>query len=60
MFIVELQKDCWIAPWDGDPGRTIVRKNAKVFPNRMEADFALVCARQFRPFKKAKIENLLN
>jgi len=55
MYIVELQKDCWIATWDGDPGRTIVKENAKTFPNKMEADYALVCARVYRPFKDAKI-----
>ena len=25
-YIVELQPDCWLAPWRGDPGRTLVRE----------------------------------
>jgi hypothetical protein len=55
MYIVELEKKCWIAPWDGDPGRTIVKENARKFPNKIEADFALVCARTYRPFNDAVI-----
>ena len=55
LFIVELEKGVWIAPWDGDPGRTIVKKNAKIFSNKIEADYALICARVYRPFINARI-----
>ena len=26
---VQANHDCWIADWDGDPGRTLVKENAK-------------------------------
>lgn len=28
---VQAQEPCWIAGWDGDPGRTLVRDNARSF-----------------------------
>lgn len=42
MFILKFShQDCWIAPWDGDPGRTIVRESAKIFDTEQQAhDFA--------------------
>ena len=55
MFIVELQKDCWIAPWDGDPGRTIVKENAKKFKTEIQAKFALEVCRTYRSFKDARV-----
>ncbi len=35
---VKADKNCWIADWDGDPGRTLVRKNAKTFINKSDAE----------------------
>jgi len=60
MYVVELEKGVWVAPWDGDPGRTLVIKNAKTFPNKTEADFAIVCARVYRKFENAKFYILDN
>lgn len=40
-WIVELQPGCWLAPWDGDPGRTLVKASAEVFTTRAEASAAL-------------------
>ena len=38
MFILKFSDhDCWIAPWDGDPGRTLVRESAKDFPTKEKA-----------------------
>lgn len=30
-YVIKIQKGCWIAPLDGDPGRTLVFENAKIF-----------------------------
>lgn len=30
-YVIKIQKGCWIAPWDGDPGRTLVFESAKIF-----------------------------
>lgn len=54
-FIVELEDGCWIAPWAGDPGRTLVRENARGFATHAAAEEALQAARQFRPFRNGRI-----
>lgn len=30
-YVIELQPECWIANWDGDPPRTLKIENAKIF-----------------------------
>jgi len=40
MWIVRLWSGCWIAPWSGDPGRTLVEDSAK----RYKTEFAGHCA----------------
>lgn len=35
---VQANHDCWIADWDGDPGRTLVKKNARVYSSKYLAD----------------------
>lgn len=35
---VQANHDCWIADWDGDPGRTLVRENAKTFKRKSDAE----------------------
>jgi len=45
MFIVELEEKCWIAPWEGDPGRTIVKENAKQFETYNQANSELSICR---------------
>jgi hypothetical protein len=38
MFVLKFSnQDCWIAPWEGDPGRTLVRDNAKEFKTEEQA-----------------------
>jgi len=61
MFIIELENGgnlssgVWIAPWEGDPGRTLKQHNAKQFKDQKNAEKALGQARKYRPFKNAKI-----
>lgn len=32
MFILKfVNQECWIATWEGDPGRTLVKENAREF-----------------------------
>lgn len=55
MFIVKLDHGVYIAPWSGDPGRTLVVDNAKVFTTQTKAALALSAARRYRPFPSAEI-----
>ena len=55
MYVVELQDGCWLADWPGDPGRTIVFENAKVFKTFLSAEKALNKARLCRPLKDSCI-----
>ncbi|SEQ23058.1 hypothetical protein SAMN05216232_1971 [Virgibacillus subterraneus] len=54
MFILKFSnQDCWIAPWEGDPGRTLVRESAKVFKSEALAQkFAnkIIKENSFRKF----------
>ena len=50
MYIIELEKGVWLAPWEGDPGRTLDINKAKIFHNKQDAEKALKDARQYRPF----------
>lgn len=54
-YIVELEKGVYLAPWDGDPGRTLDYNKAKVFKTADEARVALKYAREYAPFLKAGI-----
>lgn len=53
-YIVQLENKVWIAPWNGDPGRTVMKKNAEIFSSKKKAISALKDARIFRPFKKGE------
>lgn len=55
MYIVEIEEGVWLAPWRGDPGRTSIKKEAKLFGSHHGARVALGFARRYRPFAKAKI-----
>ena len=35
---VQANHDCWIADCSGDPGRTLVKENAKTFINKSDAE----------------------
>ena len=54
-YIVQLEPGVWLAPWRGDPGRTLVQSSALTFPTRAGAALAIQCARDFRPLLTAKI-----
>lgn len=53
--IVERCQGVWLAPWEGDPGRTLQRDSAKVFRSDVEARQALQAARRYRPFRRAQV-----
>jgi len=59
-FVVELERNVWIAPWNGDPGRTLVKGNAKIFNKQSLAIKTIESARSFagRDFNKAKVLEL--
>lgn len=48
-WIVELQHDCWLAPWCGDPGRTLVLGSAKQYSSAHAAKCALSRAKRVFP-----------
>ena len=54
-WIVELEEFVYIAPEKGDPGRTTCMLCAKRFDSIKQAEAALKRARQYRPFKDARI-----
>lgn len=58
MFVVELCDDCWLADWDGDPGRTTRIMNSKVYLIKASAELDLENARKFKKFENAKIQSL--
>ena len=54
MYIVRFSnQNVWIAPWEGDPGRTLKRESAKEFKTEAQAHiFAtkVIKANKFRKF----------
>jgi len=54
-FIVELEGGVWLAPWRGDPGRTLVRGSARRFRTRAAAHMAIAAAASFRGFDNASV-----
>ena len=56
-FIVELCAGVWLAPWSGDPGRTLKRENAKVFKTARAGESAINRARKIpgRNYPDAKV-----
>jgi hypothetical protein len=54
-YIVRLETGVWLAPWDGDPGRTLVESSAKVFPDAALAYKALAAACRYRDFSHATL-----
>ena len=53
--VVELEKGVWLAPWKGDPGRTLVQSSARKFNSKHSARRALMLARRYRPFADAAV-----
>ncbi len=52
---VLLETDVWLAPWKGDPGRTLVQSSARRFADTFAAARAIRRARTFRPFPNAVV-----
>lgn len=40
-YVIQLEPGVWVAPWDGDPGRTLVKENAYRFRSRAAANRAI-------------------
>ena len=57
-YIVCLEPGVWLATWEGDPGRTLIKRSAKQFGSMVSATHALARARKFRDFSKAEIEEI--
>ncbi len=57
--IVELAAGVWLTDGEGDPPRTLVAENARVFASSGEAQSALDDARLFRPFASARVVSVL-
>ncbi len=57
-YIVELEPGVYLAPWPGDPGRTLVYEEAKRYSTRRGAAIALGKARKFRDFENAAIKEV--
>jgi hypothetical protein len=57
-FVVELHPGVWLAPWKGDPGRTLVLESARRFSSRHGAATALGIAKRHRPLPFAQIVEL--
>lgn len=54
-YVVELESGIWVAPWDGDPPRTCRFDFASRFGSTRDAMESIRLAREFRPFRAAKI-----
>jgi hypothetical protein len=52
-WVVQIQPGVWLAPWRGDPGRTLVIESAKQFKTAHAGECALRQARRWRPFAGA-------
>ena len=57
-YVVELEPGVWIAPWEGDPGRTLKLENAERFVGIREAETSLTKAKTFRQFPQHSIRPL--
>ena len=60
-YVIKLQEDVFIADWDGDPGRTPLIGNAKIFKSQESAQEFLRKTKEkypFRIFNNAEIEEI--
>lgn len=55
MYVVQLEENCWLGNWQGDPPRTGDLNMARLFFISIQAERALKKARKYRPLKNAKI-----
>ena len=62
MYIVEFENGgnpWWLDGSTGDPGRTVVRKNAQIFTHFRDADFALRQAIKKNPHRKLATRGII-
>lgn len=57
-YIVQLEFEVWLAPWKGDPGRTVNIENAQRFSSRARAEMALAKVRELHEFPNAFVDVL--
>lgn len=57
-WVVELEPGVWLAPWDGDPGRTLVLDSATRYPSYVAAERALKQAQKHRTFLTPEIREV--
>jgi hypothetical protein len=57
-IILELEEGVYFAEGEGDPPRTTVKENAKVFSSTRDWDAALHQAREYRMFMQSSLINL--
>ena len=46
---------CYLAGWEGDPGRTCIEESAKKYKTIAEATYSLARARKYNEFINAQI-----
>lgn len=52
MWIVEIEEGVWLAPWEGDPGRTLNRDSARKYASERKALGALLRVLRSNPHRK--------
>lgn len=40
-YVIEITPNCWIASWEGDPGRTTKIENASQYRSKKDAELKL-------------------
>lgn len=55
VYVVQLEPGVWLAPWTGDPGRSLEMASAKKFPSLASAHRAIANALQCRRFKSPTV-----
>jgi len=55
MYIVEIDDGVWLAPWSGDPGRTLVKESARQYKTLHGAKIALGMAVRKYPWRGIKL-----
>ena len=54
-YVVKLEEGVWLAPWEGDPGRTLKIENAAKYYVRENAEKALSDALKYRSFSDPEV-----
>ena len=55
MYRLRIGAECWIAPWDGDPGRTLIKESAKTYETLRGANIAKTYYEKRYQWRKLKI-----